>query len=631
VRRSRFRRCLRALAMLSGIASPWWMDAQAAQTGQTVRVIGRYLAAASVLVGGVAPVVTAQGDCLIEFAMPALTGAQAVTVGGVSLGTIEGKGVLADPFGIGLGWADELDATAAEIINVKTDGRLTLHCVGDGATNDAPAFREALALAQSLGAATVYFPVGTFRIDDGTMCQVAPGTALKGAGRNLTTLQVGYRFTVSVAPTAGYYPIGLYGERIGMIGLHVQNLNGHSTPNGVIRPVTAIGLCFLIDCRFTLGNGKPITLTTPVDGAIRGNEFSSTNLVDGPLDVAGGQRLFVEGNAFAYRRGRVKLTMARRSVIRGNVLSIDPAYFVPLSEGGSETGGIEFSYGQEVLVAGNSGGFSSAPEPFEGYGELLMAQSSNLTEYRVVSTVASVAGTAVTVVGGFGTTDWYAPNTPQFRRHRAQVLTGAAAGQSRWIEGHDAATMTLESPIAGLAPGDRVNVNSMAAYRHTILDNPLSFGMTAVTVYSGGEECDAFGNAGTNSGPIYLRSDTRLDPLSGSGRTFHQPLWDCRAEGNGLTNTLGLKPACLSLSLIHVSGPDYPLMIKDVRLAGNTIVGIDDAPGPEVLASFDGVELVAISEQGLPFDPAWASGIVVAGNALSGAVLDANDVPYSLS
>ena len=53
---------------------------------------------------------------------------------------------------------------ASNQINVKTDSRLSVKAVGDGATDDTNAIRAAIQIATSTGGGTVYLPTSDYKI-----------------------------------------------------------------------------------------------------------------------------------------------------------------------------------------------------------------------------------------------------------------------------------------------------------------------------------------------------------------------------------------------------------------------------------------------------------------------------------
>ena len=84
-----------------------------------------------------------------------------------------------NPAVLGVPWASDFTSIASNQINVKTDSRLKIRAIGDGATDDTAAVRAAIQLASSSGGGVVYFPVGDYKII--TPSSSSRGNPLAGA------------------------------------------------------------------------------------------------------------------------------------------------------------------------------------------------------------------------------------------------------------------------------------------------------------------------------------------------------------------------------------------------------------------------------------------------------------------
>ena len=101
-----------------------------------------------------------------------------------------------NPTVLGVPWASDFTAIAANQINVQTDPRLKVRAKGDGVTDDTTSIRAAIQLASSTGGGTVYFPSGNYKIItpsgplSGTPLKIPSHVILQGASSTTSLIVI---------------------------------------------------------------------------------------------------------------------------------------------------------------------------------------------------------------------------------------------------------------------------------------------------------------------------------------------------------------------------------------------------------------------------------------------------------
>jgi hypothetical protein len=82
----------------------------------------------------------------------------------------------------------------SNLYDVRSDKRLTLHAVGDGANNDQPAIQAAINRTAADGGGTVYLAPGTYKLQtsSGPLLDFKSNVVLQGAGEKLTKIIYGF-------------------------------------------------------------------------------------------------------------------------------------------------------------------------------------------------------------------------------------------------------------------------------------------------------------------------------------------------------------------------------------------------------------------------------------------------------
>ena len=620
-----------------------WTDVGEAMPGNVVRIIGRNLRPFESLTPEVTLTnaqtgakilgrLSFQDDSNVNFVVPdntpvgnytlsinnALAGPASVDAAHLSLSVVAKK---ADPFNLGVSWGGELNAIAANVFNAKTDSRLSLKAVGDGIADDTAAINDAIVKVFRSGGGTLYLPAGTYKLGD---VVVIPNVVLKGAGKGQTVLKMGSNFTPNVAPNGSEKGITLWGEgtgRVGIADLTIVNLNANAKPNYVVRTGPSYGLStklFIKNVSVFLLNGRPVITNLVRKGVIADSEFSATCADSSALIIGDVQEFQMVRNTVDYRAGRTAVSFGKRVVIEDNKIRIDNAYQVP---GFIETGGIETSYSQQVLISNNDvGGYNGSPTKQGGDLEMIGTQASNVPDYGYVGMVKMASGRLLMPTGNWATTTWQAPNYASLPRMTVLITSGKGAGQWRWATTWSSNAVMVDRPWQVNPDGtSRFALAPLTTYAQTIIDNDVHDGSDGVMLYQGAVDCAVTGNVIRNAGKILLRGDSRIRTVNRSNFGFF-PILDVTVMHNEVTAPNGLRPASITCVATDVSGNSFGTLVSGADVRYNTVVGSNRPWADGEAGKNDGIDIASVFFGWPKPDYVNQVGTVAEGNTVSQAV-----------
>ncbi len=620
-----------------------WIDVPEALPGGLVRLIGRNFSPAGVVprvtfvnaaTGVVAPAkVVTPGDSALEVQAPAASaGTYAVTVNNGLAGaasadvnglTITLRAPAADPFGLGVAWGADCDAWASNVYDAKADPRLPAHLVGDGKTEEGGSFQACLNYVTAHGGGVLSIPAGTYRCDDGSDGEMLFGnTVVRGAGKGKTILHVGY-----VPNLPDYHcPFTFTGAGApeGIMDLTIQNLNIGPNPNRILN--TYYGnpsRIFLKNVDFQMGNAYEIGLPSVQKAVIADCSFASTSPNHGTLSMGGCSEVQYVRNTEYHRAGRLFFLYGQRIVLANNVVHFDNAY---RSASSPETGGVDLSYDERVLLLGNEiGALGAAPNRTASDGELVLTQLAESRDFMYTAMVKSAAGTTLVPATPFPTVAWQDPGQPSpMNRMAVLLVSGKGAGQWRRAASWTSAAVTLDQ--AWQVPPDttsRFAVVPLDNYEHTYVGNRLFGGFYGIEWEHGAMDSTIQGNTLTNTGFIGLLAYT-IDCRSGFGATgsnySFNAAWNDSVLGNTVTNTTGVRPATIALAGLDLLNLNLGPLVLGTDVRGNAVAGMMSTAVAEV-GRADGIEITALDEN-FPMigNETLVQGSVVQDNVVTGAV-----------
>lgn len=634
-----------------------WLDVAEVRPGQSIRAVGRNFkpfpslkpVVRLVNVGtgrAIAPPIAFAGDAVVKFTLPRATppGRYRLMVNNGVAGAASAtpdplvfdvKPAAPDPFALGVAWGAECGALARKLYNLKTDPRLPARLRGDGRTDDAQALAVDLGYLGSHGGGVAYLPPGTYRVDDGKAWGIVYGnTVLRGAGKGRTVLQVGYPYTANNAAPDFHYALALAGGNKapeGIADLTIENLNANAAPSGVLNGTGGVTTkAFLKNVEFRLGNSREVTFSGPEDAVIADCSFKSTAPRAGSLRLENIRGLHYLRNVDDHRAGRVSLTYGERIVIEGNTIRFDNAYRNAHS---AETGGLETSFDQRLLLLGNELG-ALGPQPKDraaGDGEVVLTQYAQTGDLLLTGTVRSAAGASLVSADPLPATPWLDGWHPSLARMAVFIVSGRGTGQWRRIQSWTTGSLSLDRPWQTAPDGtSRFAIAPLNNYQQTAVGNRLFGGFYGIEWEDGAVDSIAEGNALTDTGLLGVFAYTAEAGggrwgAPGSNRSF-TAAWGNAFLRNTLKNTRGARPATLSVCGFDLLNLNLGPLVLGTDVRGNAIVGNG---GPLVSAQAgrnDGLEVISLD----PGHPIVNNDVLVQGTVLQDNTVSESSAPLSI-
>jgi len=418
----------------------------------------------------------------------------------------------ADTLGLGVYWGANFGfITSATTYDVTASPALSLHAKGDGVTDDTAAVQAALTYVGTHGGGVVYAPVGTYKMTSELQI-LYPDTVLQGAGPS-TVFNYGSGQTATT--TAGF--IAFAAADVTLSGISQMTVNDvfpgtSTTSNGVVRIFSGkanISKLFMANVVFNLNQSYGFVLGNAVsDIVITGCKITQLRNTNNPVGTAdngpmsaGTPYLTFTNNTVNYEEGRLHFTNTNHQIVMGNTFTVDGsvANLTNLATNQLETGGVEFSFSDDVAYIGNTFQVSPAPVfatlPSSTYDFVYTCFEQLLSQYSiyglsVMGTVTSANGAVITDTNQNWTTGAAGSLTPKPATRTAYmaITDGPGAGQIRTIASYTNNTVTLTSPF-DVEPTPGASSYLISYFVNNVFvaqDNTLSNGQVGIEVSGGG-------------------------------------------------------------------------------------------------------------------------------------------------
>ena len=510
-----------------------------------------------------------------------------------------------NPAVLGVPWASDFVSIAANEINVKTDSRMKVKALGDGATDDTSAIRAAIQLASSSGGGVVYFPTGDYKIITasnsvrGNPLVVPSRVILRGASSS--TSRIFINDPGSTGGTEGTWTWGgidFYGSSLsGMTDLSVTvvAVATSSSPCATIWNTGSAGVqkLFFNNLNIALNNCRPLWFNGVnnfllKDSSIDSNEDNPHADQVGPVYIVGNTNVSVVGNTFTYNFGRVQLWNNTNVLMQGNTLIRDAKHRDMQNGTAIESGGVQLSFDSNVQVLNNTIQTVNAPADEADDGEAIMSQlgsTANIIDAGSATAITSTTLTDTNALWGSVTVSRLAqyPNTV------VAILSGSATGEVRTIQSFATSTKTLTvtqpwNPVPEV--GSLYSVFSWTLMNALIQGNVLIGNPNGIELYDGCYNCIVQNNTLTDSRGILLRTvdilvSTRTYPET---RRIHEVAINAQIVGNTVSNISGIRPAYIALDAEGFARDTYRGMgIMNVRVENNVISPYSGSPNQTYL------------------------------------------------
>ena len=449
--------------------------------------------------------------------------------------TLTAKAFVSDPFGLGVPWGTDFNTLSANVYNVKTDTRLTLHAAGNGTTDDAAAINAAITTANAAGGGVVYFPTGTY-ITNSASISVKANVVLKGDGQTLSILKS--------TPSSATSIVVMSGSQSGLVDLQVYVTPSTSKTTTAGRECTkATGLSKLFALRCTFNQYKPSDTNNLEDYGIRWDYLNQAVIKNctvyldakkfsmGNVYLSNSKDLLLSGNTFTYRDSRIWLDNSTRVQFESNIVNRCNDRIKAATV--QNNGGIRFSSTTNLAALGNTiqwydAADTGVPVVVDSDGESIMAEGPTEDGWGTAT-----AATSTTLSGNFTV----APSTfgdLTTLPHFVMLTKGTGAGQLRAITANTTNQITV-SPAWDVTP---VSADTGFVIFQKTVENILVRANTINAVQDGVmlSSADAF-NVNIVGNAFQDVQAIEIVPFQQSYSHTHSVTKDLVIEGNTCTDT----------------------------------------------------------------------------------------------
>jgi hypothetical protein len=531
------------------------------------------------------------------------------------------------------------------VYDVTTDPALTIHAVGDGATDATAAIQQAVNLASSHGGGLVYFPAGTYRLASaaGAGITMQSGVVLQGHSSADTKIVFGPTTPqgASYAFFAFYEPHGT--TLSGVADLSLQNVD--NTNQVVVNFANDNGpssKLFLLRLNWDLGTGQSIyeqgdriVVATSVfnQAANSQNPFSDGATGMGPLSISPATNVWFHNNSITWASGQNYMDNLTNAVFETNHFTrvsdtivataaqtswpFVAGYPITVGQTIERTPGRQMciNFGEYVVVHSNIFDTAGAPLQYNWVdGETINSEGGGPYPRSDSGTVTSAS--ALTIADDsrcYGVCLWnYWPNST------VGLSSGAGVGQLRHITAKNGNTFTIDKAWdVTPSPGDHFTIAEDSLANVLIRYNKMTGNPRGVVLFGDSFlNVSVIANTMTDNGGVFIQPSE--GPQFVNGSTFHMSrLRNIEVNGNTLANTKGLYDSHISIIFALVSPTTFwGHSVDGVEIRNNSISGHAGTPVFDVSA--DGYGAYAF------YQDAGASYVDQGVNAMFGTIFQGN-------
>lgn len=355
-----------------------------------------------------------------------------------SLGAVDGK-VLVNGGGVNI--KDAIGSSTGIFINVKTT---TYGAVGNGTNDDTSAIQAALNAANTAGGGIVYFPPGTYLINQALALPADGNTLLLGVGPRISKIKMATtaQNTMTVnGPGMTFLGLGFERSATGHSGAHIANSNEAGTvvincdftglADGQIS-VSSGGSIRFVACRFVMSEVASNAIEGDGDAILEACRIEMTAAVTGAIFGMAAGRIMVSGCHFVISdsSGGPEIFSNTEGAMVGCRWDITGAGTITSNGTDMAISGCSFD-GTSATLALNGAGLSQEGGCAFNVGTLTITQRSSSRDTR--RSAQSINGTTCTL------------NTDSFGVHEISHTNGASmtitpslptvttAGQKFWL------------------------------------------------------------------------------------------------------------------------------------------------------------------------------------------------------
>lgn len=397
-----------------------------------------------------------------------------------------------DYLGLGVEWAADFGwiqpgsdnlaanyASIANVFNILNDSRLTLHAVGDGVTDDGPAFRaaQALAAAHSLGGGIVYTPTPS------AFYLITSGVSSAGIRQPTNVIFAGDSCSATIikfgtSGSGSVEPIHLFGS-VGSSHCGFKDLNLVNLGTGLMVKTTGSSPwdhVFFQNVQMDCNTGQQAQIVAGSYLLMLDCIYNNISETSGAILLEHNNWMVLRNTRINYRRGRTAITYSPNPIVDNCYFQGDGNYrYVHLGVSPS-TGKIEGSYTPGCVIQNTrfdtinftAGTTQTADE------EAVVKQNSDSTQ-GFVATGSSTSSTLNTLTDS--AQSWPISFFPA--KYGAAVPPGQfifildeiGAGQVRRVTGFTSDSVTVSPPWDFPPPASSTYVlGAISAYQDFLID-----------------------------------------------------------------------------------------------------------------------------------------------------------------
>ncbi len=295
-----------------------------------------------------------------------------------------------------------------QVFNALTDLRLPAHPAGNGVTDDLPALTADILYLRHIPSSVLYLPAGTYLMNNsaGKGLVLYSGTYLTGDGPGQTVL-IGTGNSNDKGALVSFYKV----NGAGLSSLSIINQTPADPPpyarsfaNCLSNSQPCSNIAFK-NLFWNLGNGGSLILdyTSGVD--VENCDFEALAALHGFFSARNCASVTILGSTFHYQQGRFLIGNSS-GIVANNAFTMVGGVASPRV---SDTGGIEFSFANNLVISGNVIQTLGLIDTTRNDGEALLCQNQFVNRNMAMSNcqTQNVTITGNTLTNNFRGIEFY--------------------------------------------------------------------------------------------------------------------------------------------------------------------------------------------------------------------------------
>ena len=465
------------------------------------------------------------------------------------LSVVAGGG--ADPFGLGVGWANGFAASAGNSIDAARDPRLAQKAVCNGSRDDTAALQAAIELAAANGGGVVQVPAGRCRLASGL--SLRSKVVVQGAGKGATELVY-----------ESNYPVwAMSVDLTGLRNLTLTNAGG-ATEGMLLKQNTRL---FLQNVRVNLGTSRQMYLTGNRQFAVLNSEIVQAGSIShqGPYVFDDSTGVVFDGNTTQWVDGAPSFARVHDSYLHANRFVRDAA---SQALNGGTVHSLVIDFVHRTAIVGNTFEVLNGPigNAQRNDGETILTEGGGGNRTENLGTVGAATATTLSDAGNTLNVDPFGSGAiPE--NYGVAIVGGKGAGQTRRVVAYARPTLTVErawdvTPDAT----SRYATFVWGLEKSLILGNNLAQNPRGIWLYhTAVREVDVVDNHISEGGGIYLRAYQNL-----ASKMF-TPIYNVLIAKNQIVNTTGRWMSYVNAVFVDADARAFGIAMLGIEMRSNRV------------------------------------------------------------